>query len=143
MRINNVVVSAIGTAMILYFIVSAFGYSTYGDNVESDILTNYPGKREWFCLDLSMLMMSRVFYAETYLTSFARLFVSLLVSFSYPLQCHPARRCIITLVSNVKDKYFPQAEDAKTLNTASPSNSDAPEEEAAEELQFNIITVST
>ena len=45
-RINTVVVSAIGTAMLLYFIVSCFGYSTHGDNVESDILTNYPGKCE-------------------------------------------------------------------------------------------------
>lgn len=123
-RINTVIVSAIGTAMVLYFIVSCFGYSTYGDNVESDILTNYP---------------------ETYLTSFARLFVSLLVAFSYPLQCHPARRCIITLISSVKESYFSaEADDKQALAGSSPTSSTGSEgivqSEAAEILQFNIIT---
>ena len=42
-RMNAVIVLAIGAAMTLYFVVSCFGYSTYGGNVESDILTNYPG----------------------------------------------------------------------------------------------------
>lgn len=123
-RINGVIVSAIGTAMTLYFIVSCFGYSTYGANVESDILTNYP---------------------ETYLTSFARLFVSLLVAFSYPLQCHPARRCIITLIGSVKASYFPPSDDKKALTGSSPSSSegsDDSEEAASELLIFNIITVS-
>lgn len=124
-RINGVIVSAIGTAMTLYFIVSCFGYATYGANVESDILTNYP---------------------ETYLTSFARLFVSLLVAFSYPLQCHPARRCIITLIGSVKAQYFPLEDDQKALAGTSPSSSvsdsDTAAQAAADLMLFNIITVS-
>ena len=91
--------------------------------------------------------------AETYLTSFARLFVSLLVAFSYPLQCHPARRCIITLVGSVQASYFPQAEDQQALAASSPSSSpsssssslrasDAGGSATAEIVQYNIITVS-
>lgn len=46
--------------------------------VKSDILLNYP---------------------RNSLTSTARLFVGLLVAFSYPLQQHPARRSIMSIVS--------------------------------------------
>ena len=42
-RVNTVIVLAIGTALALYFIVAGFGYATYGDEVDSDILVNYPG----------------------------------------------------------------------------------------------------
>ena len=47
------------------------GYGTFGDSVESDILTNY---------------------GTGGITTTARFFVALLVCFSYPLQCHP--RCV-------------------------------------------------
>ena len=33
--------------------------------------------------------------------SVARICVSLLVSFTYPLQCNPARRCVMTLLADV------------------------------------------
>eukprot|EP00602_Paraphysomonas_sp_CaronLab_P002598 CAMPEP_0185020326 /NCGR_PEP_ID=MMETSP1103-20130426/2919_1 /TAXON_ID=36769 /ORGANISM="Paraphysomonas bandaiensis, Strain Caron Lab Isolate" /LENGTH=453 /DNA_ID=CAMNT_0027551155 /DNA_START=88 /DNA_END=1449 /DNA_ORIENTATION=- len=85
-RVNMVIAAAIMTAIVLYLTVACFGYSTYGEEVESDILVNYP---------------------ENYLTSTARLFVSLLVAFSYPLQAHPSRRCILTLMAaldNDKDE---------------------------------------
>lgn len=82
-RINTVIVSAIGVAFVLYLMVGCFGYDTYGDNVESNILVNYP---------------------ENGLVSTARLFVSLLVAFSYPLQIHPARKCILTLLSTFLDQ---------------------------------------
>jgi hypothetical protein len=39
-----------------------------------------------------------MFCADNALTSVARIFISLLVTFSYPLQCHPARRCVTTIV---------------------------------------------
>lgn len=89
-------------------------------------------------------------HTETYLTSFARLFVSLLVAFSYPLQCHPARRCIITLVSSVQESYFAvnKSDDKQALAGTSPSSSTGSsggEEGGAahsEVLVFNIITVS-
>jgi len=43
-RVNIVIGGAIMTAISLYLIVASFGYSTYGDEVESDILVNYPGR---------------------------------------------------------------------------------------------------
>jgi hypothetical protein len=43
-RVNTVIGLAIGTALLLYIVVAAFGYSTYGSEVESDILVNYPGQ---------------------------------------------------------------------------------------------------
>ena len=76
-RVDTVIALSIGTAFFVYMIVAGAGYSTYGDEVESDILVNYP---------------------ENYLTSIARLFVSFLVAFSYPLQCHPSRRSILSLL---------------------------------------------
>lgn len=35
------------------------------------------------------------------LTRISRLFVSLLVTFSYPLQIHPGRNCLLTLTSSI------------------------------------------
>ena len=81
---------------------------------------------------------------ETYLTSFARVFVSLLVAFSYPLQCHPARRCLITLITSIKQAYVPD-EDKRALANGSPSSNQSDDnydkESAAERILFNIITV--
>lgn len=41
--------------------------------------------------------------SDSAFTSVARVFISLLVTFSYPLQCHPARRCILTIIAH----YWP------------------------------------
>ena len=38
---------------------------------------------------------------EVPIVSVARCFVSLLVSFTYPLQCNPARRCVMTLLASI------------------------------------------
>ena len=50
--------------------------------VKGDVLDNYPG---------------------TPLISVARVFVALLVTFSYPLQCHPSRQCALTLLAAKRD----------------------------------------
>lgn len=76
-RVNTVIFCAVGLAFCVYMIVAGCGYKTYGSEVEPDILENYP---------------------NNYLTSVARLFVSFLVAFSYPLQCHPSRRSILSLL---------------------------------------------
>merc|ERR1712196_296584 len=76
--VNQVIAYSIGVAFVLYLIVSFCGYATYGSLVQSDILKNYP---------------------RNALTSFARVFVALLVAFSYPLQQHPARRSVMSIVN--------------------------------------------
>jgi hypothetical protein len=40
--------------------------------------------------------------ADTALTSVARVFITLLVLLSYPLQCHPARRCVLTIIEQCR-----------------------------------------
>jgi amino acid permease len=98
-RVNSVIMMAIGVAFCVYMTVAGCGYGTYGDQVEPDILVNYP---------------------ETYLTSVARLFVSFLVAFSYPLQCHPSRRSILSLLHHW-DNYRHGMTDTPDFSvTASP-----------------------
>jgi len=81
-RIDSVIFLAIVLVFIVYMVVAGCGYKTYGDEVEPDILVSYP---------------------TNIVTSIARLAVSLLVAFSYPLQAHPARMCILTLLSTCLD----------------------------------------
>ena len=58
------------------------GYFTYGAEVASDILVSYP---------------------QTNILSAARVFISLLVAFSYPLQCLPSRAAATTLWASCDD----------------------------------------
>lgn len=81
-RVNIVIAMSIGAAFFIYIIVACTGYYTFGSKVESDILISYP---------------------ESATFSVARLFVSLLVAFSYPLQAHPARKCVLTLLGKLLD----------------------------------------
>ena len=77
-RVNVTIVASIGSAMVLYLIVSLCGYLTYGNDVGSDILEEYP---------------------TTPIVSVARVAISLVVVFSYPLQLHPARASIKSIVN--------------------------------------------
>jgi amino acid permease len=81
-----VIIGAIGVAFVLYIIICITGYNTFGDEVQSDILLNYP---------------------RNILTSIARVFVSLLVMCCYPLQQHPARRSIMSIIA----LYYPSQQD--------------------------------
>jgi len=51
--------------VFLYTLAGCSGYGTYGDQIKSDLLINYP---------------------ETTLTSICRIAISFVVAFSYPLQ---------------------------------------------------------
>lgn len=75
-RVDTVTVASLATALCVYILVAVAGFTTYGDNVESNILISYP---------------------KTAVTSIARLFVSLLVAFSYPLVVHPGRNSMLGL----------------------------------------------
>ena len=79
--INKVIACSIGLAVVVYLIVAVCGYETYGSLVQSDVLLNYPRNAT---------------------TTLARVFVGLLVAFSYPLQQHPARRSIMSIL----DHYY-------------------------------------
>jgi amino acid permease len=42
-RINTVIGLSVGTVTILYTVVIFCAYGTYGNNLHSDMLLNYPG----------------------------------------------------------------------------------------------------
>lgn len=74
---------AIFSAGILYFLVALCGYYTYGDSIKADLLLNYP---------------------QVPIITTARMMISFIVTFSYPLQVNPARRSALTLMHNFFDK---------------------------------------
>jgi amino acid permease len=78
-RINALFAASIATAFIVYVLTASAGYYVYGDNVKSNILASYP---------------------QTRITSIARLFISLVVIFHYPLQAHPFRKCCMGLLAH-------------------------------------------
>eukprot|EP00038_Savillea_parva_P029219 m.69584 g.69584 ORF g.69584 m.69584 type:complete len:517 (+) comp8595_c0_seq2:222-1772(+) len=91
-RINRVIGISVTSSWVVYMTVAMAGFATYGDMVQSDVLINYP--RSGF-------------------VSAVRVAVCLLVVFSYPLQSHPARRSLLTLLTSIR-----YGKDAKIL----PSN---------------------
>eukprot|EP00605_Chrysophyceae_sp_TOSAG23-4_P002627 GSChrysophyteH1.ASY1.ANO1.2899.1 assembled CDS len=79
-RINSVFVASIGTAIVVYIVMASAGYLAFGDTVKSNILVSYPNNN---------------------ITSTARIFVSIVVAFHYPLQAHPARRSMLSLITHL------------------------------------------
>lgn len=75
-RFDAVSGCAIVTSGSIYLVVAVAGFLTYGTEVESNILISYP---------------------KTKLTSAARVFVSMLVAFSYPILFLPGRSSIMGL----------------------------------------------
>lgn len=81
-RIRGVIVTSVATCLGVYFLVALFGYFTYGEEVEDNIVNNYP-------VDHAAVTVGRVF-------------ISILVAFSYPLQTHPSRICLDNLYRVVR-----------------------------------------
>lgn len=68
---NHIIRNAISVACILYIVVGTFGYLTFGNDVNSNIITMYP--------------------KDSTSSLIGRLCIVIMVAFSYPLQCHPCR----------------------------------------------------
>mgnify|MGYP000551343110 CR=1 FL=1 len=85
-RLNQVFMASTLTGMALYIVVSFCAYSTYGDSIKSDLLLNYP---------------------KVPAVSAARIMISFVVTFSFPLQINPTRRCILTILRNFIDDDKP------------------------------------
>ena len=90
-RLDAVVATSIGTACGIYLLVAVCGYMTFGDKVQGDILDNYP--------------------VEPAITV-ARVFVAALVALSFPLQCHPSRACVMSLLQGARPPPPDDASDA-------------------------------
>jgi amino acid permease len=71
---NLIIRNSITTACLSYLVVGIFGYLTFGNSVNANIITMYPRN------SISSLI--------------GRLCIVLMVSLSFPLQCHPCRGSI-------------------------------------------------
>ncbi|KAL7550741.1 hypothetical protein ACHAWF_013960 [Thalassiosira exigua] len=91
-RINIVICSSIGFALVLFSVVALEGYGTYGSFVRGDILLNYP---------------------ENTPVTFLRVCIAFMLALHYPLQLDPSRRCVTSLVKVILKWWH----NRKRLNT--------------------------
>ena len=80
-RLSIVIVNSITGCLIIYCAVGYCGYYTYGDEVEDDILVNYP---------------------EIVPVAVVRIALSIAIAWSYPLQLHPTRNCLSSFIWNAE-----------------------------------------
>ncbi|KAF8745467.1 hypothetical protein AX14_008894 [Amanita brunnescens Koide BX004] len=73
-RMNLMIGSSIGSAIITYEIVAIFGYLTFGDKVGANVIAMYPSTSLFIAI--------------------GQLAIVILVLCSYPLQVHPCRNCL-------------------------------------------------
>jgi hypothetical protein len=76
-RFFSLFTTSVSSASLSYLLFGACSYATYGDSVQSDAIVNYPANK---------------------VDSVARIFFSLVVAFSYPLQANPARRSAMSVL---------------------------------------------
>jgi amino acid permease len=93
-RLNRVFMASTLTGIALYVVVSFCAYSTYGDSIKSDLLLNYP---------------------KVGAVSAARIMISFVVTFSFPLQINPTRRCLLTILRNFVDDDMPVAKSIQSV----------------------------
>ncbi|KAJ1662216.1 hypothetical protein IW140_006105 [Coemansia sp. RSA 1813] len=79
-QVNGVISLSIGSACAIYQWVAILGYLTFGSKVAPNLLT---------------------MYGNNMVITLCRLSVAILVLFSYPLQCHPARSCLDKVFSSI------------------------------------------
>lgn len=88
---NLVIRNAIGTSCLSYLVVGTFGYFTFGNIVNGNIISMYP--------------------KDSILSLICRLSIVIMVSLSYPLQCHPCRGSLNHVIH-----YFTKDSASKTKN---------------------------
>jgi amino acid permease len=120
-KINSVIKGSIFNGLAVYQAIGALGYITFGNHVKSNILS---------------------MYQNSPIITFGRLAVVFLVLFSYPLQVHPCRACVLKIVSGYKaffGSYAPVG-DGDVENNSQPSQQISPATDDSHML-FNIITI--
>jgi len=73
-RMNIVIGSSIGSAILTYEVIAVFGYLTFGSKVGANIIAMYPNTSLFIAIGQAAIVI--------------------LVLFSYPLQVHPCRNCL-------------------------------------------------
>lgn len=95
-RLDIVIASAIGIALVLFCIVAVEGYKTFGSFVREDILLNYP---------------------ENSQVTFLRICIAIMLALHYPLQLDPSRRCITSWVNVVMQWWETHPNDDFKIST--------------------------
>lgn len=80
---NKIIRNAIATACASYLVVGIIGYLSFGDKVNGNIITMYP--------------------RDSKSSLFGRLCIVIMVSLSFPLQCHPCRGSINHVIYFVRN----------------------------------------
>eukprot|EP01084_Bolivina_argentea_P173181 299963_1 len=80
-RLTKVSLNTVIFCTTIYAVIGYAGYLTYGENVEGNILNNYP---------------------QTRLVGIIRVGLAFAITFSYPLMSYPARECFSTLLFGKK-----------------------------------------
>ncbi|ODV93182.1 hypothetical protein PACTADRAFT_47049 [Pachysolen tannophilus NRRL Y-2460] len=84
-NINKVIQTSIGIAALSYVLVGLTGYITFGDNVGGNIIVMYP---------------------QSVSSTVGRIAIVILVTLSYPLQCHPCRASANHVFHYIKAVYI-------------------------------------
>ncbi|TPX68102.1 hypothetical protein SpCBS45565_g03367 [Spizellomyces sp. 'palustris'] len=80
-RITGVILTSVGTAFSVYETIGVLGYLTFGNEVASNIIGQYP--------------------PSPFITG-GQLAIALLVLLSYPLQCHPCRASLEKILTHFR-----------------------------------------
>ncbi|EGN96736.1 hypothetical protein SERLA73DRAFT_140480 [Serpula lacrymans var. lacrymans S7.3] len=114
-RMNIVIGSSIGSAILTYEVIAVFGYLTFGSNVGANIIAMYPS--------------TSLFIAV------GQLAIVVLILFSYPLQVHPCRNCL--------DKVFYAATPIKHTSGGDAEDEEVVDDHAGAEMTLFKHTVLT
>ncbi|ORX49749.1 hypothetical protein BCR36DRAFT_412717 [Piromyces finnis] len=124
-NVNKVISSSIVFGMILYWVVGIYGYLTFGDQTESNVISMYP--------------------ASSYIILFGQLSMVIMVMLSYPLQMFPCRLSLDKVFYNLKRILNFNNEGRSLINptetsymTANPSNHSEP----MSDKKFFFMTLS-
>jgi len=103
-RMNLIIGSSLGGAVLTYEVISIFGYITFGSNVGPNIMAMYP--------------------STTLFIALGQFAIVVLVLFSYALQVHPCRNCL--------DKILTSTSSSSTKAAASIQDDEEEEEDLSE-----------
>ena len=81
-KIKKLVISIMGTALLVYLIFGGVNYYMFGDNLKDNVLMNYP---------------------DDPLTKLMKIFYVFVMAFSYPLQVNPCRKYFYSLMNLTSD----------------------------------------
>ncbi|KAJ2517419.1 hypothetical protein H4217_003971, partial [Coemansia sp. RSA 1939] len=119
-QVNGVISLSIGSACAIYQWIAILGYLTFGSKVAPNLLT---------------------MYGNSMVVTLCRLSVAILVLFSYPLQCHPARNCLDKVFSSIARAWAKEPEFEAIPNDIGSGALDTPANDAA--ISVPVVHVMT